>query len=304
MKNMFKLKIAISLVAITALYCECNQPNKTDNTSTTPVHKHTVVVPKRTAPAKVSYHFEKAKAWVAANGKTLDSVKLHIVLAVNRTDMNNLAKMDSILIPNDLSGDIAFYLPFPLIVPALKDVSKIIFFSYPTQTFATYEYGQLIYTGPTNMGRKKDPTPTGIYYANWKAEETISTVDDEWKLKWNFNIQNKEGIGWHQYSLPGYPASHSCLRLQEGDAHYLYNWADQFIVKTTDGKDSILVNGTPAIVFGTYNFDGPKPWLQVAINPKALDIPATTLEQEVTPHLNEILAQQKKREDADAVIGK
>jgi hypothetical protein len=31
-------------------------------------------------------------------------------------------------------------------------------------------------------------------------------------LRWNFNIENKLGVGWH--SLPGYPASHSCLRLE------------------------------------------------------------------------------------------
>jgi hypothetical protein len=41
---------------------------------------------------------------------------------------------------------------------------------------------------------------------NWKAEETTSTFDDEWDLRWNFNIENKLGVGWHQYSL-GYPAS-------------------------------------------------------------------------------------------------
>ncbi len=91
----------------------------------------------------------------------------------------------------------------------MKNIDKIIFFSYPTQVFATYENGDLVYTGPTNMGRKKDPTPTGLFYSNWKAEETTSTFNDEWDLKWNFNIENKLGVGWHQYSLPGYPASHS-----------------------------------------------------------------------------------------------
>jgi hypothetical protein len=31
-----------------------------------------------------------------------------------------------------------------------------------------------------------------------KAEETTSF--DEWDLRWNFNIENKLGVGWHQYS--------------------------------------------------------------------------------------------------------
>jgi hypothetical protein len=43
-------------------------------------------------------------------------------------------------------------------------------------------------------------------------------------LRWNFNIENKLGVGWH--SLPGYPASHSCLRLE--DAKLLYEWADEW----------------------------------------------------------------------------
>jgi hypothetical protein len=62
----------------------------------------------------------------------------------------------------------------------------------------------LKYAGPTKWG-EKHKTPTGLF-SNWKAEETTSTFD-EWDLRWNFNIENKLGVGWHQYSLQGYPAS-------------------------------------------------------------------------------------------------
>ncbi|MFZ1451498.1 MAG: L,D-transpeptidase, partial [Ferruginibacter sp.] len=207
--------------------------------------------PQRQQPKTVTYQLANAKQWLLADS-TGDSSKLQIILAVNRADKAAFAKMDTVIIPTDMTGDIAYYLPFPLNVSYLADINKIIFFSYPTQTFGTYEKGILMHTGPTNMGRKKDPTPTGLFYANWKAEETISTFNDEWELKWNFNIENKLGVGWHQYSLPGYPASHSCLRLQEKDARYLYEWADQWIL---DGKEIVLANGTPVIVFGSYNFD-------------------------------------------------
>jgi hypothetical protein len=30
----------------------------------------------------------------------------------------------------------------------------------------------------------------GFSFTNWKAEETTSTFDDEWDLRWNFNIEN------------------------------------------------------------------------------------------------------------------
>ncbi len=215
-----------------------------------------------------------------------------ILAAVNRTDFRHLVKMDSIVVPNDWNLNVENYLPFPLQVPYLKDVDKIVFFSYPTQSFAAYENGELVYTAQTNMGSKANPTPTQLYFTNWKAEETVSTFNDEWELRWNFNIENKEGIGWHQYDLPGYPASHSCLRMTERDAKYMYDWAPQWKLK---GTDNVLAKGIPVIVFGTYNFGGPKPWLQLAGNAKALDITPAMIEQETSKYLNEILKEQQKR---------
>jgi hypothetical protein len=201
-------------------------------------------------------------------------------------------RMDSVLVPDDLSGELSYYLPFPESVPALDSIDKIIFFSYATQAFAAYQNGQLVISGPTNMGRKKDPTPTGLFFTNWKAEETKSTFNDEWELKWNFNIENKLGVGFHEYEMPGYPASHSCLRLQEEDAKFLYNWADQWILK---GTDNILANGTPVIVFGTYNFDGPKPWKQLVNDPAALQLPADLIIKEATPFMEKISKEQQRR---------
>jgi hypothetical protein len=245
----------------------------------------------RQAPKTNVYHFEKAKPWLEKYKK--DSIALQIAFAVNRTDSANFARMDSVLIAADMSSETADYLPFPLNVTSLESIHKIILFSYPAQVFAAYEKGVLLYTGPTNMGRKKDPTPTGLFYANWKAEQTTSTFNDEWDLRWNFNIENKEGIGWHQYALPGYPASHSCLRLQEKDARYLYNWADQWKLNS---NDSVLVNGTPVIVFGSYNFDAPRPWLQLVANPHAMDITEAEIEKQAAAYLNAILAEQSKRD--------
>ena len=277
------------ILALTTLSCK-----KGDAESEPQPNKIVKKAPVRKAPKAVTYTFENTKEWLKTNK---DSVNLEIAIAVNRTDKAFFTKMDSVIIPTDMSGDISFYLPFPVEVPYLAEVDKILFFSYPTQTFAAYENGILTYTGPTNMGRKKDPTPSGIYYTNWKAEETISTFNDEWELLWNFNIENKEGIGWHQYALPGYPASHSCLRLNETDAKYLYNWADEWVVDEKN-KDSVVVNGTPVIVFGTYNFDAPKPWLQLVTNPTALDISTEKIEELVAPHVNNIMAQQDKRKAA------
>lgn len=246
--------------------------------------------PERQKPKVSSYSYTKGKRWLDSLGT--DSSALRIVLAVNRADRSNLARMDSVVIPGDLGGDIAYYLPFPLSVPYLKNVNKIVFFSYPTQAFAAYEHGELIYTGPTSMGRKKDTTPTGLFFTNWKAEQTTSTFNDEWDLRWNFNIENEAGIGWHQYAMPGYPASHSCLRMQEKDARYMYEWADEWILI---GKDSVRAKGTPVIVFGQYNFAAPAPWRQLVNNPQALDISPAELEAVASSHLNTIMTEQQNR---------
>ncbi|PRZ28075.1 L,D-transpeptidase [Flavobacterium granuli] len=270
---------------IVIISLSCKQQQKPEPTV------ETVKIPLRHQPKKSAYHFEKATAWLSQ--KSRDSSDYHIVYAVNRTDGANFKKMDSIVVPDDLTGDIAYYMPFPLVVPSLEAIDKIVFFSYPTQTFAAYEKGQLIYTGPTNMGRKKDRTPTGLFFTNWKAEETTSTFDDEWVLRWNFNIENKLGVGWHQYSLPGYPASHSCLRLQEKDAKDLYDWADQWELAD---EETVKIKGTPVVVFGSYDFDKPKPWLQLVTHPKVLDISKEALEQITKPFWNSILKEQKNRE--------
>ena len=246
----------------------------------------------RKQPKSISYTLENAKIWLEQNAT--DVAKIEIVTAINRTDKKNLAKLDSIVIPSDFSGDVVYYLPFPLEINYLADVSKVLLFSYPTQTFAAYENGVLVYSGPTNMGRKKDKTPTGLFYTNWKAEETTSTFNDEWDLKWNFNIENKLGVGFHEYELPGYAASHSCLRLLEKDAKFLYDWADQWVLAD---KETVKVKGTPVIVFGSYDFDEPKPWLQLVKNSKSLDISIAEVEKQTAPFLKAILEQQKIRED-------
>ncbi|NDP26166.1 MAG: L,D-transpeptidase [Flavobacterium sp.] len=272
------------ILAFTTLSCKKGAPENTPQ----PV-KTVKKAPVRIAPKVVTYTLKNTKEWLKTNK---DSANLAIAIAVNRTDKAFFTKMDSVIIPTDMSGDLAFYLPFPVEVPYLAGVDKILFFSYPTQTFAAYENGILTYTGPTNMGKKKAQTPTGLFFTNWKAEETISTVDDEWKLLWNFNIANKGGVGFHQYDMPGYPASHSCLRLQEKDAKYLYEWADQWVLID---DENVKFKGTPVVVFGSYPFGAPKPWLQLVKNPKALTISASEIEKITAPFLSTILMEQEKK---------
>lgn len=273
--------IILNLLAAFLVGCQPNKETPKDEKN---------MLPKRRQPKTIAYELKDAKQWLMDS--TLTDAEKELVFAVNRTDASNFKHMDTVIVPKDRSGDVAFYFPFPLSVPYLKDVDKIIYFSYPTQTFAAYECGELVRTGPTNMGRENAQTPTGLFFTNWKAKKTISTVNDEWELKWNFNILNKGGIGWHQYTMPGYPASHSCLRLVTKDAKYLYNWADQWVLAD---KTTVQVKGTPVIVFGKYDFKSGKPWLKLVDDPHALDISESEIRQITEPFLSEILAEQENR---------
>ncbi|NHN24253.1 L,D-transpeptidase [Flavobacterium jejuense] len=247
-------------------------------------------IPERKKPKSFTYSYLDIKK---VNIDSLKQEELDIILGVNRMDETNIKKTDSILVPTDLSGDITYYLPFPFEIKALDSVKKIIFFSYPSETFATYEYGILTHEGPTNMGKEIALTPTGLFFTNWKAKETISTVNDEWHLKWNFNIANGLGVGFHQYELPGYPASHSCMRLREKDAKMLYNFAEQWVL---ENEDSVKVKGTPVIIFGKYDFKAPKPWLALKTDPNALKTTEDELNRIIKPHIKTIKKEEKIRD--------
>ena len=58
------------------------------------------------------------------------------------------------------------------------------------------------------------------------------------------------------------------------------------------------VKGTPVLVFGSYDFDAPKPWLQLVRSPHALDISKNEIEKQMMPYLNAVLAQQKIRQNS------
>lgn len=285
---MKKTNVVLKVLVVCLFSCQQNQKPVTES-------KEDNTVPEWQQPETLAYEIKNANLWL--QDSTVESSHRAIVFAVNRADSLHFSKMDTVIVPVDLSGDLVYYFPFPLEVSYLNDIDKIIYFSYATQTFGAYECGVLVNTGPTNMGREKDQTPTGLFFTNWKAKKTISTFNDEWELRWNFNIANKAGIGWHQYELPGYPASHSCMRLLKKDAKYLYNWADQWVL---ENREKILVKGTPVIVFGSYDFNAPKPWLKLVNDPHALDISENEIKEITKPFLNEIIMEQETRMEYEA----
>ena len=218
----------------------------------------------------------------------------YTILALNRLDSKNKWNADTLVVPKDIDTTMMAYSPFPMQLDLLIDVKKFVVFSYPIQAFGVYSNGSLVKWGPTSMGKKTAQTTRGLTFANWKKKLSISTVSSEWKLPYNFNIHNLGGIGWHQYDLPGYPASHSCLRLLMKDAQWLYNYADTWVLNP--GGATTKAKGTAVIVFGDYKWGGRKPWRNLLSNPNANNISVEEMNSLIQPNISKILFEQTNRE--------
>jgi len=223
-----------------------------------------------------------------------DTIGAKIILALNRLDEKYIRKPDSIVVPDSVINDKLLYSPFPKHIELLVNVKKIILVDQRIQAFAAYEFGNLVNWGPVSTGKKSTPTPNGLFHTNWKSKKTISTDNPEWILKWYFNLENFRGVSIHQYELPGYPASHACVRLLEDDAFWLYNWAEQWIL-TKDGE-FIIAYGTPVIIYGNFDFKGIKPWLLLPTEPEKAKANEDELNQIINEHILTILSRQKERE--------
>lgn len=198
----------------------------------------------------------------------LDAFQLGIVEKLNRTDRQNLHRRDHLILPGRWFESELYYSPLPLIYSWARLHKKLLAVSLSHQVFGAYENGCLVYWGPVSSGRREHPTPSGIFHLNWKSRGRTSTLSRDWFLPWYFNFHNRRGLSFHQYELPGYPASHACLRLLERDARWLYDWGESWELGS-DGM-TVVKNGTTVVIFGHFKWDQPPPWL--SIDPEARNI--------------------------------
>jgi lipoprotein-anchoring transpeptidase ErfK/SrfK len=218
------------------------------------------------------------------------------MLKMNRIDKRHIHTGDSLVIP-DASADLMGIAPFPIQLEIARKIPKLVLVSRRVQAFGAYESGRLVRWGPTSTGKKSTPTPAGLYHANWKAKQRRSSVNQSWILPWCFNLDDTAGISFHQFDLPGYPASHGCVRLLEEDAKWVYDWADQWTLSRID--QSILAFGTPVVVFGDYKYGERPLWKRVADDPGAMDISVAETESALNQHLATIEVKARARRPAD-----
>jgi hypothetical protein len=215
------------------------------------------------------------------------------ILKINRIDQEHVRFGSELLIPAE-QGDLLAVSPFPREIESVKDIPKLVLVSRKVQAFGAYESGKLVFWGPTSTGKKSTRTPAGLFHTNWRAKSKRSTVNPNWILPWAFNLDLKEGIAFHQYDLPGYPASHGCVRLLESDAKWVFDWADQWILSKPENK--AVAYGTPVIIFDEYAYGQAPPWKRLTADPKSASVSIDEVEKLLTKHLPVIEARSQERE--------
>lgn len=225
--------------------------------------------------------------------KKYNEKERYAIYALNRLDSKHKQNADTLVVPKIIDTSLMDYSPFPKQLDVLSGVNKFVVFSYPIQAYGVYNNGTLVKWGPTSMGKKTSKTKTGLTFANWKKELTISTVKSEWKLPYNFNIFNMDGIGWHEYDLPGYPASHSCLRLLKDDAVWLYSYADTWILNP--GGATTKAKGTAVLVYGDYPWGKRRPWKNLLQDPNSNNVSVDEMTNMIQPKIDLIVKEQNNR---------
>jgi hypothetical protein len=220
----------------------------------------------------VRYRLDRVSDGARALRARYDAAQLALLEKLNRRDLDHLAGAGELLVPDrwDL-GELA-YAPLPAAWAWAAPYRTALVVDQQAQVFGAYDHGRLVRWGPVSSGSARHPTPPGLYHLNWRSTGRHSTVNSEWYMPWYFNFENRRGLSMHQYVLPGRPASHSCIRLLERDARWLYGWGEEW----TLGPDgTVVATGTPLLVVGRYEFHAPPPWLSVELAERHVTLPTS-----------------------------
>ncbi|WP_166297906.1 L,D-transpeptidase [Bradyrhizobium sp. 2S1] len=116
--------------------------------------------------------------------------------------------------------------------------------SIKAQKVTFYDADGWIYRAPVSSGVKGRETPAGVFALLEKDKDHHSTLyDDAWmpnmqRITWN-------GVALHGGPLPGYAASHGCVRMP-------YDFAEKLFDKTRIGMRVIIAPNDPAPVDFTH----------------------------------------------------
>ena len=200
---------------------------------------------------------------------------------LNRKERRFLKVGDTVLVADSMVPDMVAYSIFPRVYPGAVNIKKIIMVSNAYQAYACYEYGKQIRFAATNSGKEKTQTYPGRYAMVWKQELRLSSLDSTWKMPYTWNIHRFAGSAFHKFDMPGYPASHSCLRQFMDDAKWLFKWGEG--AKYDTNRVAIHLSGTPVLIIDHFDFRRPRtgPWVALRSNKDTiLELPDKPMEFE------------------------
>lgn len=93
--------------------------------------------------------------------------------------------------------------------------------SIDDQKISVFRGTELIETAPISSGRRGYSTPTGVFSILEKRRRHFSNLYDNAPMPYMQRL-TWSGIALHQGRLPGYPASHGCIRLPKQFAKTLF----------------------------------------------------------------------------------
>ncbi|XHS03105.1 L,D-transpeptidase [Sphingomonas sp. DBB INV C78] len=130
------------------------------------------------------------------------------------------------------------------------DGPVMIIVSLQTQRAYVYRNGVIIGISTVSTGKKGHETPTGVFTILQKNKDHKSNLYNNAPMPFMQRL-TWDGIALHAGSLPGYPASHGCIRLPMGFARPLYGVTGLGLtVVITNNADVPRVAPTPTALRG------------------------------------------------------
>lgn len=124
----------------------------------------------------------------------------------------------------------------------------VVIVSIPEQAMFVYRNGVRIGRATISTGKEGHPTPTGVFTILQKKVDHESSIYKGAKMP-HMQRLTWDGIAMHAGRLPGYPASHGCVRLSEDFAEKLYSVTTcGTTVIVTDQKDAPGGTANPGLL--------------------------------------------------------
>jgi len=130
---------------------------------------------------------------------------------------------------------------FVVLLAALQtaEAGKKIVVDLSEQEAYAYQDGRVLFHGWVSTGRPGRRTPTGHFRVLEKELRHVSSKYPEPNggARMDYMLRLTDyGVAMHLGYVPNYPASHGCIRMENGFAQKMFNWASV---------------GTPVIIRGT-----------------------------------------------------